>query len=167
MAEQALTIELHADDASGLAALAPLLAREAYTPRLANGRGTLLAGADSHASGDHRVAGGLGNDLIVLGTAASGHADGSSNDTVVYGPVYDAGWTSAFGHDVILNFTSRTAGRDIDRFDFRDLGGTALMGYQWRGSEPEAQSLALLSGGITAAPSGADTDTAEEVAALF
>jgi hypothetical protein len=167
MAEQALTIELHADDASGLAALAPLLTREAYTPRLANGRGTLLTGADSHASGDHRVAGGLGNDLIVLGTAASDHADGSSNDTVVYGPVYDAGWTSAFGHDVILNFTSRTAGRDIDRFDFRDLGGTALMGYQWRGSEPEAQSLALLSGGITAAPSGADTDTAEEVAALF
>lgn len=80
-----------------------------YVQQLGNTDGTIatnLTGSTSDHVADHTITGGLGNDVLVLGTGAF------SNETLVY----QAG---QFGNDKIVNFT--TAVVDADSADLLDF----------------------------------------------
>lgn len=56
-----------------------------------------LMGSNSSSAGDHIIVGGIGNDVIVLGTTSGSTLLAASNDTVRY----EAG---SFGNDTVVNF---------------------------------------------------------------
>lgn len=83
---------------------------------LSGGAGEVLAtkyaaamtGTDSTYASDNVITGGAGDDLIVLGTDATGTTATASNDTVVF--------SGSFGTDTIVNFNETAAGQD--KLDF-------------------------------------------------
>ncbi|MGV0960304.1 MAG: DUF4214 domain-containing protein [Limnohabitans sp.] len=98
-----------------------------------------IAGTNAvFSTGDNKVTGGDGNDVIVLGTEIN------SNETVVYG--------ANFGADVVVHFTAAGTGKDM--LDFTAIGG-------------KGAAAAGAAGHITVATADASNDTAAEVAALI
>lgn len=80
-------------------------AADSYTKELAlDNAGTEIAGTTSAHTADNTITGGLGNDVLVLGTGAN------SNDTLVYA-------AGQFGNDKIVNFTAAGAANS-DLLDF-------------------------------------------------
>ena len=72
-----------------------------------------ITGAASLSSSDNTITGGVGDDVIVLGTTAVNDLLSSSNEKVVY--------SGTFGSDTIVNFA--VAGLGIDQFNFTVLNG--------------------------------------------
>lgn len=81
-----------------------------------------VTGVDSTSTTDNLILPGVGDDIIVLGTAGTNTATASkkasSNETIKF--------ESGFGNDVIVNFS--TAGSGVDHLDFTALNGTAVGG---------------------------------------
>jgi hypothetical protein len=73
-----------------------------------------ITGAASTSTSDNTVTGGLGDDVIVLGTTVGLTAQASSNEKVVYA-------SGLFGADTIVNFAATGFGADV--LDFTALGG--------------------------------------------
>lgn len=82
---------------------------------LGGGNDTVYAD-NSTSPSDNTITGGLGNDVIVLGTTVGTDAKLSSNDTLVYA-------SNEFGNDVVRNFVAGS-GVGADMLSFTALGGT-------------------------------------------
>lgn len=107
------------------------------------------AGAASLSSSDNTVTGGVGNDVIVLGTTARIDTLTSSNEKVVF-----AG--TSFGNDVVVNFAA--TGLGMDTLDFTALKGSGAVTFG---------SLSLDKSIVVALETSTTNDTAAKVAALF
>lgn len=116
----------------------------------AAGGNVTLTGANSTSSSDNTVTGGVGNDVIVLGTTVGTDGMTSSNEKVVF--------SGSFGNDTIVNFA--TSGLGMDTLDFSALNGRGNVALN---------SLTADKSIVIAAPTaaGATALTADQIAALF
>lgn len=115
-----------------------------------DGTGLAIAGAESTAPTDNIIVGGLGNDVIVLGSDNTGAAATASNETIAYA-------TGAFGNDTIVNFEI-TGQFGADKIDFTALGG---VGANFSGA------LSTTNKAITVIAEAAANDTVAEIKALY
>ncbi|MDQ1833615.1 hypothetical protein [Massilia scottii] len=127
--------------------LAAFNANGDYTSAMAVDHGAVhsITGANSTAASDNLILPGMGNDVVVLGTAAGATKAVSSNDTVVF--------DKNFGNDTIVRFNA--AGAGIDHLDFTALGGRTL-----------TADLAT-DKSITIVAAGTTNDTLAKISALF
>ncbi|MDM5181685.1 hypothetical protein PO883_31390 [Massilia sp. DJPM01] len=104
-----------------------------------------ITGVNSSAASDNLILPGMGNDVVVLGTALGASKAVSSNDTVVF--------DENFGNDTLVHF--KPAGAGIDHLDFTALGGKTL-----------TADLAV-NKSITIVAAGTSNDTLAKISALF
>ena len=100
-----------------------------------------IVGANSITVSDNKINGGVGNDVIVLGTTIgtdTAVSTDDSNDTVVY--------TAAFGNDTVVNFidgtTDATGFAGLDKLDFTALKGSIAVSGQADVTYATAQTIA-------------------------